>query len=132
MSRNKLTTKRTKKELLKALEESMGIVTAACKKVGIERKVYYDYMKSDPEFKAAVEALADISVDFAEGQLMKQMKDGNAASTIFYLKTKGKHRGYVERQEVEHSGTDEFLEAMKAASLRRKEKQENEQSNNES
>jgi len=130
MSRNKLTTKRTKKELLEALEKHMGIVTSACKEVGIQRKVYYDYMKDDPEFKAAVESLADVAVDFAESNLMRQIKDGNATSTIFYLKTKGKSRGYIERFQLEHSGTDEFLEAMKAASLRRK--QQNDESSNES
>jgi hypothetical protein len=32
--------------------------------------------------------------------LDKGMKDGNMTAIIFYLKTQGKSRGYVERQEV--------------------------------
>ena len=32
--------------------------------------------------------------------LLTEMKSGNIASIIFYLKTKGKKRGYVERQEI--------------------------------
>jgi hypothetical protein len=55
------------------------------------------------EYKAAVEELSDVAIDFAESQLHKQIKDGNSTATIFFLKTKGKKRGYVERQEVDVS-----------------------------
>ena len=40
-------------------------------------------------------------MDFVESKLHKQIKDDNTTATIFYLKTKGKKRGYVERREVE-------------------------------
>ena len=35
-----------------------------------------------------------------ESHLHKLIRDGNPAATIFFLKTKGKNRGYVERQEI--------------------------------
>ena len=35
------------------------------------------------------------------------MKDGNTSATIFYLKTKGKKRGYIERSELDLSSGDE-------------------------
>jgi len=47
--------------------------------------------------------IENIALDFAESQLHKQIKEGNSTSTIFYLKTKGKKRGYIERQEHDHT-----------------------------
>lgn len=93
-----------KKAMLQALEQTLGVVTTAAKKIGIDRTSHYYWMKNDEKYKEAVEELSNVSLDFAESQLHKQIKEGSAAATIFYLKTKGKQRGYVERQEIEHSG----------------------------
>jgi hypothetical protein len=97
-----------KKAMLNALEKSLGVVTAACKSVGIARQTHYEWMQEDDEYKKAVEELGDVAIDFAESQLHKQIKDGNSTATIFYLKTKGKKRGYIERQEVHKVGEKVF------------------------
>lgn len=89
-----------KKAMLEALEKALGIVTQACKMVGIHRSTHYDWMNSDEDYKSAVEDLGDVALDFAESKLHKLIDSGNPAATIFYLKTKGKNRGYVERQEI--------------------------------
>jgi len=89
-----------KKALLEALEKSLGIVTSACKSVGINRSTHYEWYKTDQEYKDAVDSIADITLDFAESQLHQQIKNGEVSSTIFFLKTKGKKRGYIERQEI--------------------------------
>mgnify|MGYP003113694102 CR=1 FL=1 len=89
-----------KKKLLLALEQSLGVVTTACKNVGIHRSTYYDYCNNDIEFKEEVDDIQNIAIDFAESQLHKQIQGGNTSATIFYLKTKGKNRGYIERQEI--------------------------------
>jgi len=101
-------TEQHKKAMLDALEKSLGVVTAACKAVGIGRTTHYLWMQEDAEYKKAVEDLNDVAIDFAESQLHKQIKDGNSTATIFYLKTKGKKRGYVERQEIEATGGKMF------------------------
>ena len=88
-----------KKAMIAALEQALGIVTTAAKIVGIDRCTHYEWMKFDEEYKAAVDSIQDITLDFAESQLHKQIKEGEVTSTIFYLKTKGKKRGYVERVE---------------------------------
>jgi hypothetical protein len=86
--------------MIEALEKSLGVVTTACKTVGISRQTHYEWYREDEAYKAAVDSIADIALDFAESQLHKQIQNGEVSSTIFYLKTKGKKRGYVERQEL--------------------------------
>jgi len=103
MSQHTPTNTTTKKAMLLALEQSLGIVTTAAKNVGISRDTHYEWLKVDEDYKAAVDSIQDITLDFAESQLHKQIKDGEVTSTIFYLKTKGKKRGYVERVEQDVS-----------------------------
>jgi len=86
--------------MINALVEALGIVTMACKKVGIARKTHYEWYKSDPKYKEAVDDVLEIALDFAESMLHKQIQDNDTTATIFYLKTKGKKRGYIERQEI--------------------------------
>jgi len=85
--------------MLEALVECCGIVTAAADMVGIERTSHYRWMDSDPVYKKAVADIDNVALDFVENELFAQIAKGEAASTIFYLKTKGKKRGYIERQE---------------------------------
>lgn len=88
-----------KRAMIEALEKSLGVVTTAAKQAGINRKTHYEWLKEDPDYKAQVEDVANIALDFAESQLHKQIQEGEVSSTIFFLKTKGKGRGYIERQE---------------------------------
>ena len=90
-----------KKNLLEALEKSLGIVTTACKIVGCARSTFYKYYKDDQDFRASVDELENLTLDYVESKLHKQIENDNTTATIFYLKTKGKKRGYIERKEVE-------------------------------
>lgn len=89
-----------KKAILEALEKSLGVVTTACRTVGIGRTTFYQWLQDDEAFAKQVDDIQNIALDYAESQLHKQIGDGSTAATIFYLKTKGKKRGYVERQEI--------------------------------
>lgn len=90
-----------KTNMIEALEKSLGVVTTAVKQVGIARSTHYDWMNNDPDYKAAVEDIADIALDFAESKLHKQIDKEDTIATIFYLKTKGKKRGYIEKAEMD-------------------------------
>jgi hypothetical protein len=94
-----------KKAMIEALEKSLGIVTTACKTVNISRDTHYRWMKDDPEYSSAVESIADIAIDFAESKLHKSIENGSDTAIIFFLKTKGKKRGYIERTQIDNSHT---------------------------
>ncbi len=91
-----------KKNLIQALEKSLGIVTTAWKDVGCARSTFYKYYDNDKEFRKKVDNIENYTLDFVESQLHKKIKDGDTTSIIFYCKTKGKKRGYIERQEIKH------------------------------
>ena len=95
-----------KEAMLQALENSLGVVTVACKQTDTPRSTYYKWLKEDKEFAQAVKEIDNIALDFAESQLHSQIKDGSTSATIFYLKTKGKKRGYVEKSEIDLTSGD--------------------------
>ena len=94
-----------KAAMLEALRENLGNVTLACQMCHIGRRTYYDWLQADAEFAQAVETVADEAIDFAENSLMKAIKGGDTTATIFYLKTKGKKRGYTEKADIDLNGT---------------------------
>lgn len=96
--------------MLEALTASLGIVTTACRKANVARTSHYRWLENDPEYKDQVEDIQQQAIDFVESQLHQRIAEGNPACTIFYMKTKGKSRGYVERQEIEH--TDNSLQVQ--------------------
>ena len=96
-----------KNNLLEALEKSMGIVTTACKRVKCNRSTFYKYYNNDKDFRDKVDELQNYTLDLVESELHKQIMEGNTTATIFYLKTKGKKRGFVERQEIQMDGAIE-------------------------
>lgn len=101
--------KRTEMDTLKrvqieALEKSLGVVTTACRQSGVARSTHYKWMSEDEDFADAVKDLENVALDFAESKLHKRIEQGDTTATIFYLKTKGKHRGYVERVDLTSNG----------------------------
>ena len=96
-----------KESILKALEKSLGVVTVACKQADVPRSTYYKWLNEDEDFAKAVKDIENIALDFGESQLHKQIGDGNTSATIFFLKTKGKKRGYIERNELDLTSGDE-------------------------
>jgi hypothetical protein len=90
-----------KKAMIEALKKTLGVVTAACEKVGITRETHYEWLKTDEDYRNSVEDIANIALDFVESKLYGEIQTGNTTAIIYYLKTKGRKRGYIEKQELD-------------------------------
>jgi hypothetical protein len=94
----------TAEQMIRAIHEGSGILTAAARILGCSRTTVHRYVNQYATVKAAYEEANESMIDFAEQQLFKNIKAGKEASIFFYLKTKAKHRGYVERAELTGAG----------------------------
>lgn len=94
-------------KFLEVYASKMGNVSKACKAANISRQTFYDWMK-DKQFAGKVDEVREGLLDFAEHQLLSNIRDGKTAEILFYLKTKGKGRGYIERQEISEIGDKMF------------------------
>lgn len=90
-----------KKAMINALIQTDGNITRACKIASIVRATHYNWLESDPEYKRQVDEIPEMFLDEAEEVLKEKIREKDTTSLIFFLKTKGKHRGYVERTEQE-------------------------------
>ena len=98
----------SKERLLEQLEYNLGIVSTSCINVKVSRATHYRWIKEDHEYKQRVSEINEFAIDFVESQLYEKIKQLDTASIIFYLKSKAKHRGYIERQQVEVTDLKEF------------------------
>lgn len=101
-------TEDNKNKMLKALEEYYGIVTTSCQSVGISRITHYRWLEEDEDYKTKVQDIKNSAIDFVESKLFDCIKGEKETSIIFYLKTIGKSRGYVPRQEIDTGDNKEF------------------------
>jgi len=90
-----------KKIMFEALQDQLGVITAAAKQTGINRRTHYKWLKADENYKFWIKQIPDLCLDFVENALLKNIKAGKTAEIIFYLKTKGKKRGYIEKSEID-------------------------------
>jgi len=90
----------SKEDYINAIHKSRGLLTAAADALGCTRGAIYEAAKKHPEIQQAIEEARERTTDVAEGKLFQKISEGDNTAIIFYLKTQGKRRGYVERQEV--------------------------------
>lgn len=88
-------------------------VSATCKKIGISRRTYYKWRETSADFCTAIDDEQESLIDLAETKLQQNIMEGKEQSIFFFLKTKGKHRGYIETVE-NNVHLNQFEEAMRS------------------
>ena len=94
------------KQIIEALKANHGFQSQACKQ--LERQLNITFSASamsqrisaSEEIKSALNEMLTADLDYAENKMWELIKNGNVAALLFYLKTKGKERGYAERREL--------------------------------
>jgi len=104
MDNKNKTTDKKKKAFLAAFEKNYGIITRTCKEVGITRETFYKWKKEDPVFSQAVEEQDEKTIDFVESELYKKIQEGSERSILFFMKYKGRKRGYTDSLDITSGG----------------------------
>ena len=91
-------------EIKEALEACRGGVYLAAERLDMWPSGVYARINASPELKHLKDRFEGRRTDVAELKLEQAITNGEPWAIQFQLKTKGRTRGYVERQEVETHG----------------------------
>ena len=91
----------TVQQVADALEAVAGIRKYAAKRLGCAPSTIKAYIDRHKKLQDLEARIVEDNIDTAEAQLIRAFNAGNLTAVIFYLKTKGRHRGYSERHQVE-------------------------------
>lgn len=94
-------------EYAQALREAHGLVTHAAELLGVTRQAVTQRLAKHPTLAKVRDEARDGMTDVAEHALFTAMQQGEAWAVLFYLKTQGQSRGYVERSEQTHAVSGE-------------------------
>jgi hypothetical protein len=95
MANNK--TKRSKKDVIQALQTCKGLLSLAARTLHVTPQTLWNYRQRWPELEQVIVDAEQEMLDTAELALYSKINAGDAKSIMFFLKTKGKRRGYTER-----------------------------------
>jgi hypothetical protein len=121
----------------KIAKKKGGNLTEIASALNVSRRAVTNWMNELPEYREVVDDVKESLLDLSESNMVQLIKgipeiavdeNGNKVFAgwkqrpsetliIFHLKTKGKDRGYIERQEIEHDAGGSFLEFLQKSSL---------------
>lgn len=92
----------TVEQIKKALIKSNGLQWPAAKMLGVTQGNISQRIKRSKELQTCMNDIIEKMLDHSENTLHEKIvNEKNLTASIFYLKCKGKHRGYSEKHETE-------------------------------
>lgn len=92
-----------------ALKQASGNISQVANDLGVSRSTVNHRVQNNKKLQKIVEDAREELVDIAENMLKQKISQGDITATIFALKTQGKRRGYIERQEVTNTEPVEIV-----------------------
>lgn len=90
----------TAKQFIEAIQGSGGIISTISRRVGCTWHTAKKYIDEYATVNQAYQDECEAMLDLAESSALKLIKGEDGPMIRYYLSTKAKHRGYVERQEL--------------------------------
>ena len=116
--------------IIKLFKSNMGNKTEVALSLNVSRQALYDWIDKDPDLREAIKHQEEANIDFVESKLFEKIQGVETVKTaangepvyytlppsdtaiIFFLKTRAKNRGYVERQEITGKDGDNLFQSM--------------------
>ena len=95
-------TREKQKLFLQLFEHKAANISMTCESIGISRDTYYEWRKKYPKFDQGCKEIEEGLIDFAESQIIINIKNGKETSLIFFLCNKAKHRGWENLNKIQH------------------------------
>lgn len=86
--------------IIEALEASGGYVTQAAHLLNISFQGLYKRINGNKRIREKLDEIRNRYLDLAESKVVSAINNNQPWAICFYLKCQGKHRGWVERQEL--------------------------------
>ena len=97
---------RTVAQCAEAIRNAGGFITVAAKQLGMSHPALSKRVKNSEALQQVLNETKEQYLDLAESQLVEAVKDRESWAICFYLKCKGKDRGYVEKQQIDNTSSD--------------------------
>jgi hypothetical protein len=91
-------------QIERALRRTNGLQTPAARMLNVTVSAISQRIKRSKRLQQVVEEIVEGMLDRAENVVHYHLEQNNLTGAIFYLKTKGKARGYIEGQEIDLQG----------------------------
>lgn len=117
-----------KKEFIKYMDKSMGIIRVACEAVGVSRTIVYKWLDKDPKFRAEINRVQREQVGEVEDRLLKAILADSGWAITLYLKSK--HPNYRPKQDIYVPGVEKSLEDLIQEYKKNNDKPDNKQGAN--
>lgn len=94
--------------IIAAISGSGGVIREIADRLNVNRVTVWRWSKENSEIAEAIQEELESTLDTAETKLIELINEKDGASVRFFLATKGRHRGYAKKIEMEgqlnHSG----------------------------